>query len=65
MAHSCPICDSYCHCGGDIDDIQLDGTEHQNSCNHCDDLDDEDWDNLNDLFEDDSEETELPTEQIS
>lgn len=40
MAHSCPICDSYCTCGGDIDDMQLDETEYTINCTHCtDDLD--------------------------
>lgn len=30
MAHSCPICDQQCYCGGDIDDICMDGTKEQN-----------------------------------
>ncbi len=43
MAHSCPICDSYCTCGGDIDDMQFDGTVYQNNCYHCEcDNDDDD-----------------------
>ena len=46
MAHSCPICDQYCTCGGDIDDMQLDGTEEQENCSHCDnhDPDNNDYD---------------------
>lgn len=45
MAHSCPICDQYCFCGGDIDDILLDGTKEQENCDHCDDdLPDDDGD---------------------
>lgn len=45
MAHSCPFCDQSCHCGGDIDDCQLDGTDEQDNCTHCpyDDYD-EDYD---------------------
>lgn len=35
MAHSCPYCDSLCHCGGDIDDIQFDDTPEQDNCMHC------------------------------
>jgi len=35
MAHSCPECDSYCTCGGDIDDMQLDGTAEQIRCTCC------------------------------
>lgn len=23
MAHTCPVCGSYCTCGGDIDDMDL------------------------------------------
>lgn len=48
MAHSCPICDMLCHCGGDIDDCQLDGTAEQNNCRHCDEFDYDD-----DYFDDD------------
>jgi hypothetical protein len=47
MAHSCPTCDSYCTCRGDIDDMQLDETEFAHNCIHCDDSDDGDID-LND-----------------
>ncbi len=48
MAHSCPTCDSLCHCGGDIDDIQLNGTEEEMNCTHCIEDDDgyeedDDW----------------------
>jgi len=30
-----------CHCGGDIDDCQFEGTEEQLRCGHCDDADDD------------------------
>lgn len=43
MAHSCPDCDSTCHCGGDIDDCVFNGTPEQRRCTHCplDDADDD------------------------
>lgn len=44
MAHSCPICDQQCYCGGDIDDSCLDGTDAQTYCTHCDEEDDDDDD---------------------
>jgi len=51
MAHSCPYCDSLCHCGGDFDDFQLNGTVEEMYCIHCpdpddceDDPDDDFWD---------------------
>ena len=57
MAHSCPICDQYCHCGGDIDDIQLDGTEEQMNCCHCDDEWEEGWDEEDIWIEEESTHT--------
>lgn len=45
MAHSCPNCDSLCRCGGDIDDIQLNGTIYERNCTHCIHLD---WDEEDD-----------------
>jgi hypothetical protein len=39
MAHTCPECGVLCHCGGDIDDCEMDGTEDQMQCSHCDDED--------------------------
>lgn len=36
MAHSCPECGMLCHCGGDIDDCEFDGTPEQMRCGHCD-----------------------------
>ena len=33
-----------CHCGGDIDDCEFDGTPEQMRCGHCADRDDEDYD---------------------
>lgn len=35
MAHSCPDCGLNCHCNGDIDDCELDGTLEQMRCKHC------------------------------
>ncbi len=44
MAHECPICYMNCHCGGDIDDICLIGTEEETYCTHCDEEDaSDDW----------------------
>jgi hypothetical protein len=39
MAHTCPECGLLCHCGGDIDDCEFDGTPEQDACSHCDDND--------------------------
>ncbi len=36
MAHTCPECGMLCHCGGDIDDCEFDGTPEQDRCGHCD-----------------------------
>ena len=33
MAHSCPDCDQLCHCGGDIDDCELD-LQPGEGCSH-------------------------------
>lgn len=33
--HSCPECGQACYCGGDIDDVELEGGE--DDCLHCDD----------------------------
>jgi hypothetical protein len=41
MAHSCPECGLLCHCRGDIDDCQTDGTEAELMCEHCDGCDDD------------------------
>lgn len=46
MAHACPICDQRCFCGGDIDDCELEGSEEQMRCTHCDDVDQLDDDDL-------------------
>lgn len=37
MAHSCPTCGHACYCGGDIDDILLEGTDEEALCTHCSD----------------------------
>lgn len=37
MAHSCPVCDQVCYCGGDIDDLILDDTDEAWECDHCPD----------------------------
>lgn len=44
MAHTCPYCDKYCTCSGDIDDIDM-GYFEACTCNCCDDeeLDDNDF----------------------
>lgn len=46
MAHSCPECGVLCHCGGDIDDCEFEGTRKQMQCRHCDpdDRDDDEYD---------------------
>ena len=44
MAHSCPDCGCLCHCGGDIDDLCLDGTEEERYCSCCQQYDEEDYD---------------------
>lgn len=41
MAHTCPECGLLCHCGGDIDDCEFDGTPEQLNCSHCDENDDD------------------------
>ena len=47
MAHCCPDCGYACYCGGDIDDIFMEGTKEERRCNHClgklDDFEDEDF----------------------
>ena len=35
MAHTCPDCGLRCHCGGDVDDCEFDGTREQLRCDHC------------------------------
>jgi hypothetical protein len=35
MAHECPECGMWCHCGGDIDDCGHNFEEYQNACTHC------------------------------
>ena len=35
MAHNCPECGSQCYCGGDYDDILLEGTEAEELCSCC------------------------------
>ena len=40
-----------CHCGGDIDDCEFDGTPEQDRCGHCDGEEDREYD-------DDASETE-------
>lgn len=54
MAHSCPECGSACYCGGDIDDLFLEGTEEEAHCNHCDgdDEEHEDYDDYSDDYSD-------------
>lgn len=34
MAHECPECGEWCHCGGDIDDILFDDIESYVKCRH-------------------------------
>lgn len=56
MAHECPECYMLCHCNGDIDDIQFEGTKEQLYCRHCNpnsEIGDED---IDDIFFDDNEE---------
>lgn len=33
--HDCPDCYSACYCGGDIDDMLLEGTVEEQRCTHC------------------------------
>ena len=35
MAHECPDCGQWCHCGGDIDDCGFNFPEDQDACTHC------------------------------
>ena len=35
MAHECPECGQWCHCGGDIDDCGFNFAEDQAACKHC------------------------------
>ena len=35
MAHECPDCGCTCHCDGDIDDCEFEGTPEQMACTHC------------------------------
>lgn len=35
MAHECPECGYSCHCGGDIEDLEMDNTPEQMACTHC------------------------------
>ena len=45
VMHDCPDCMSACYCGGDIDDMLMEGTKEEQACTHCsapdDDPDDE------------------------
>lgn len=41
--HECPDCGSFCHCGGDIDDMLLESSIFENHCVHCDTECDEDY----------------------
>jgi hypothetical protein len=50
MAHSCPVCDSACHCGGDLEDVLLE--EGGVDCTHCDSTEDE----YDDYYDDEDEE---------
>jgi hypothetical protein len=62
MAHECPTCYYVCHCGGDIDDIQMDGTTEQMNCSHCADEwgdDDEDYT----FFDDEDDDEAAVTDQ--
>lgn len=42
MAHTCPHCGQYCHCGGDIDDICF-GEKLTCTCCYGDDEEDDDF----------------------
>lgn len=53
MAHECPECGQVCYCGGDIDDLLLNGTDEEEMCDHCDGEDD-----FDDLLLDDEEESD-------
>lgn len=35
MAHECPECGQWCHCGGDIDDCGLNLDADIEQCTHC------------------------------
>lgn len=39
MAHECPMCGMFCHCGGDIGDLLFCEDERED-CDHCEDEDD-------------------------
>lgn len=44
MAHTCPECGQACHCGGDIDDIDIGEHAAEDACTCCppDGVDDDD-----------------------
>lgn len=53
MAHECPECGLMCYCGGDIDDLLMNGIDEEIHCRHylrpeCDgyELDGEDYEEL-------------------
>ena len=52
MAHECPICYMRCHCGGDIDSCEYEGTPEQLNCTHCNEDDwDDDYDDEDEFYE--------------
>lgn len=58
MAHSCPDCDQLCHCGGDIDDCELD-LQPTEGCSHgC-------WDQEEDRREEEEELEHLRSQRVA
>lgn len=53
MAHTCPECDQVCHCGGDIDDIEMNDSVAQAHCTHWKTCESDDYDPKydNDFFD--------------
>lgn len=44
--HECPECECACYCGGDIDDMLMDGTREEQLCGHwqvCEGVDDDEF----------------------
>ena len=58
MAHRCLVCDSVCHCGGDLDDFCFDDPPAGRSCSCCslpNDNDDDFYDYNCDYYDDKSD----------
>lgn len=52
MAHECPVCGQWCHCGGDIDDCGNNFPLDQANCTHCPDPWDDDLERRDEYMDD-------------